>query len=112
MLRDGPKKEDSSAAIMQQHREGYMCAKAYVFIDVSDGKSEQVVKTLQNKPGVVAVDNVDGPPDVIMIVEATKRQELANLTIEAMLSVEGLTESVRCLPVIEKGTAYTGLKTL
>lgn len=86
-----------------------MCAKAYVFIDVSNGKSEQVVKTLRNKPGVVAVDNVEGPPDVIMIVEATKRQELANLTIEAMLSVEGLTESVKCLPVIEEGIAYTDL---
>lgn len=79
-----------------------MCAKAYVFIDVNSGKSEQVIKTLRSKPGVVAVDNVEGPPDVIMIVEATKRQELANLTIEAMLSVEGFTESVKCLPVIEK----------
>ena len=86
-----------------------MRVKAYVFIDVNNGKSEQVVKTLRNKPGVVAVDNVEGPPDVIMIVEATKRQKLANLTIDAMLSVEGLTESVKCLPVIEEGIAYTGL---
>jgi len=87
-----------------------MCVKAYVLIDVNNGKSEQVAKTLRNKPGVVAVDNVEGPPDVIIMIRAGERQELAKLTIDALLSVEGLTESVRCLPVIKEGIAYTGSK--
>lgn len=84
-----------------------MGVNAYVLIDVASGKSEQVVKMLRGKFGVVNVDYVEGPPDVIMLVRATERQELARLTIDALLSVEGLTEGVQCLPVIEEGIAHT-----
>lgn len=82
-----------------------MTAKTYVLIDVNNGKSEQVVKTLRNKAGVVIIELVEGPPDAVMVVKATERQELAKLTIAALLSVEGLTDGVKCLPVIEEGSA-------
>lgn len=80
-----------------------MGTKAYVLIDPVHGKSEQVIETLRSKPGVVAVDYVEGPPNVIMMIRATQRQELVKLAIDALLSVEGLTEGVKCLPVIEEG---------
>ena len=83
-----------------------MNAKVYVLIDVSPGKSGHVVETLQMKPGVIAVDSIEGPPDVIMIVRAADRQELAKLTIDALITVEGLTEEIKCLPVIEESIAH------
>ena len=76
-----------------------MSRKAYVLIDAVNGSAEQVVKILRNKPGVVAVDYVEGPPDVIIVVKAKERQQLAKLTIDALLSIEGLVEGVKCLPV-------------
>ena len=89
-----------------------MNAKAYILIDVADGRSEQVVKALWNKPGVVAVDYVEGPPDVIMVVRAGERQELAERVIDALVSVEYLADSVKCLPVIEGNITNVELKKL
>jgi hypothetical protein len=63
-----------------------------------DGEAEQVARTLRVKPGVVMADLVEGPPDVIMVVEASERRELAELTNWALASVETMTEGVRLLP--------------
>ena len=76
-----------------------MNKKVYVLIDAVNGDTDQVVNILKNKQGVVTVDYVEGPPDVIMVMKAKDRQQLAKLTINALLSVEGLIEGVKCLPV-------------
>ena len=55
----------------------------------------------------MVADLLEGPPDVVMLIRATERQELAKLAIDALLSVESLTEDVKCLPVIEEGIANT-----
>ena len=44
-------------------------------------------------------DALEGPPDVIMVIEAEERQQLAKLTIQAIDSVETTTENVCLLPV-------------
>ena len=72
--------------------------KVYILLDVMDGKAEQVVQVLQEIPGVLMVDALEGPPDVILVMEAAERQHLAKLTIDALASVEMLTEQVRLLP--------------
>jgi hypothetical protein len=53
-------------------------------------------------PGVVIVDALEGPPDVIMVVEASERQKLAELTIRALASVETVTEGLSVLPAREE----------
>ena len=72
--------------------------KVYVLLDIADGKAEQVVQVLQEIPGVVMADALEGPPDVVMLIEAPERERLAKWTIEALSSVETLTEQVRLLP--------------
>ena len=78
-----------------------MSAKAYVLLDIADGEPEQAVQALRGKPGVVMADYLDGPPDVIAVVEAPERQELADLTVQALASVEAVIDNVWLLPVQE-----------
>lgn len=72
--------------------------KAYVLLDIVDGKAEQVVQVLQEIPGVVMVEALEGPPDVILVMEAAERQHLAKLTIQALALVESMTERLQLLP--------------
>lgn len=74
-----------------------MNARVYILLDVVAGTSGQVTEALRGKPGVVMADPLEGPPDVIMVVEAPKQQKLAELTIQALASVETVTEGLRLL---------------
>jgi hypothetical protein len=60
-----------------------------------DGKSQQVISELYTKPGVVAVDLLEGSPGLIVVVEAAKRQELVRFIMQALDSVELITEDLR-----------------
>ena len=76
-----------------------MVARAYVLLDIVDGKSEQVAQALQGKPGVVIAELLEGPPDLIMVSEASDLQHLAKLTVQAITSVEAMIHGLRLLPV-------------
>ncbi len=53
-------------------------------------------------------DAVEGPPDVIMVVEAVGRQQLARRTIKALALVDSITEHVSLLPVRSRYRTKTG----
>jgi hypothetical protein len=76
-------------------------SKAYVLFEALDGKCESIVQALQGKPGVVVVDKVEGPPDVVMVVEAPNRRRLAKRVISALASVENITEGFNLLPACD-----------
>lgn len=76
-----------------------MNSRAYTFLDVAHGTTNDVLRMLRGKPCIAAVDCVEGPPDVIMVVEAEEPQRLAELTMDALTSVSHLTNSVQRLPV-------------
>ena len=75
-----------------------MSAKAYVLLNVVHEKQEQVVRALRGKLGVLMVDVVEGPPDVVVVLEARNRQKLAKLTVQALALVETMTEELQLLP--------------
>jgi hypothetical protein len=75
-----------------------MSDRAYILLDITDGKIEQALKVLQKSPGIVMADALEGPPDVIIVMEAPERQQLAKLTVQALGSVEAITERVNLLP--------------
>jgi len=72
--------------------------RVYILLDIMDGKAEQAAKVLRESPGVVVVDILEGPPDVIMIIDAGERQQLARLTNQVLASVETMTEHVCLIP--------------
>jgi len=47
---------------------------------------------------VVLVNLLEGPPDVIMVVEAPDRHKLAEVTIQALASVETVTDGLCLMP--------------
>jgi len=75
-----------------------MSARVYALLDIMESKSEQVVRALQGKAGVKMVDALEGLPNIIMMVQARDRQQLAELTIQALASAETVTEGVQLLP--------------
>lgn len=78
-----------------------MRAKAYVLLDIVDGNCDQVAQMLRSKRGVVMADSLEGPPDLIMVVEASDKQKLAQLAISALATVETMTQGLQILPTLE-----------
>ncbi len=83
----------------QRPRGKAMGTRVYVLLDVVQEELAEVAKTLRGKPGVAMVDVVEGPPDIIMVVEARGRRRLADLTIKAISSIENATKELKLLPV-------------
>lgn len=77
-----------------------MLARAYILLYVSDGSADHVVQSLRGKPGVVFADRLEGPPDVIMMVEADDWLKLATLATRAVASIESLAEAIHVLPTL------------
>jgi len=73
-------------------------ARAYLLLNIVQGKSEEAARILLDEVGVVAVDMLEGPPDIIVLIEASGRSTLARLTVRAIASVEALTEDIQLLP--------------
>lgn len=74
-------------------------SKVFVLLDVVEGEPEEVAQMLRGKPGVIMTEVLEGPPDLIIIMEALKRQQLAQLTLQVLASVETMTENISLLPV-------------
>ena len=79
-----------------------MNGKAYILLDIVDGKAEQAVKVLRESLGVIMVDALESLPNVLMVMEAPERQQLAKQTMQALASVETITEHVCLLSAREK----------
>lgn len=79
-----------------------MRVKAYVLLDIVDGNCDQVAQMLRSKRGVLMVDSLEGPPDLIMVVEASDKQKLAQLAVDALASVETVTQGLQILPTRDR----------
>ena len=75
--------------------------KVYVLLDIVDGKAEQVAQVLQGSLGVVMADAIEGPPDVVIVMKAPNREQLAKLINQALVLVEPMTEYICLLPARE-----------
>ena len=75
-----------------------MSARVYVLLDVTEDKVAQVVRALRGRDGVKMVDELEGLPNVIMMIQARDRQQLAELTVQALASTETMTEGMQLLP--------------
>jgi hypothetical protein len=49
--------------------------------------------------GVVRVEILDGPPDMIMTIVAPERQKAAEYLMDILDSLDGITEDLHVLPV-------------
>ena len=73
---------------------------AYILIQTEVGKAAQVTEQVRGVEGVVAVDPVTGPYDVIARAEADDLDLLAKGTVMPMQELEGITRTLTC-PVLQ-----------
>ena len=75
-----------------------MKVKTYVLVKTKEGSSRQAAAIIRRQPGVEKVDRVEGLADVIFTIQAPDNKTLAELTVQAISSIEALTEDVQLLP--------------
>ena len=73
---------------------------AYILIQTEVGKASQVTTSLSSIAGIVAVDGVTGPYDVIARAESADLDDLAKGIVMPIQEVEGVTRTLTC-PVLQ-----------
>jgi DNA-binding Lrp family transcriptional regulator len=72
---------------------------AYILIQTEVGRASDVTREIGSVTGIVTVDPVTGPYDVIARGEANDLDELAKSIVMPIQSVEGVTRTLTC-PVL------------
>ncbi|WP_130014877.1 Lrp/AsnC family transcriptional regulator [Serinicoccus sediminis] len=73
--------------------------KAYMLVQTQVGASAQVTRTIRELAGVVSAEDVAGPYDVIVVVQAPTVAELGRGVIAGVLEVPGITRTTTCTVV-------------
>ncbi len=69
---------------------------AYILIQTEVGKARDVAAAIRDIAGVVRVDAVTGPYDVVVLTEAHNVDELGKMVVSKVQSVSGITRTVTC----------------
>ena len=76
-----------------------MAVTAYLLIQTEVGKAADVVEAIRKIDGVVSADDVTGPHDAIVLIEAGNIDELGKMVVSKIQAVEGITRTLTC-PVV------------
>ena len=76
-----------------------MTVKAYILIQTDVGKAAAVAAQASVIEGVVTAEDVTGPYDVVVRVEAATVDELGRMVVSHLQRIEGITRTVTC-PVV------------
>ena len=74
-------------------------AVAYILIQTEVGKAEQVSRNVRAIAGVREAENVTGPYDVVVKVEADGVDQLGRLVVSEIQMIQGITRTLTC-PVV------------
>lgn len=72
-----------------------MCIRAYLVLQTDGETSPEIISDLLRKPGIVTVDLLEGSPNLILVIQAEKRQELVGYIDQALDSVESTVKDLR-----------------
>ena len=73
--------------------------RAYVLVETAAGRVAGIAIALRRMPGLVSVDSVTGPYDIILVLEAESLPEVADLVTEHVHTISGVVRTVTCLAV-------------
>jgi hypothetical protein len=74
-----------------------MSVRAYMLLDIMDRSCEYAVQMLRSRAEVVLADRLEGYPNIIAIVEAADRQNLAEAMMPILECIDGITEDLHLL---------------
>jgi DNA-binding Lrp family transcriptional regulator len=69
---------------------------AYILIQTEVGRARDVAGQIADLVGVVRVDAVTGPYDVVVLTEANTVDELGKLIVSKVQMVPGITRTLTC----------------
>ncbi|MGN9808424.1 Lrp/AsnC ligand binding domain-containing protein [Micromonospora sp. BQ11] len=69
---------------------------AYILIQTEVGRARDVAGQIADVTGVVRVDAVTGPYDVVVLTEANTVDELGKLIVSKVQMVPGITRTLTC----------------
>jgi DNA-binding Lrp family transcriptional regulator len=69
---------------------------AYILIQTEVGRARDVAAAIQDISGVVRVDAVTGPYEVIALTEAHNLDELGKMIVSRVQLVPGITRTITC----------------
>lgn len=72
---------------------------AYVLVQTEVGKASSVATAIRNLEGVLSAEDVTGPYDIIVRVEAELLGELGPLVMSKIQLVPGITRTITCAVV-------------
>ncbi len=74
-----------------------MTVKGYVLIEIRVGKTKEVVEAIRKLQGVISVDVVTGPYDVISVLQVESLNEIGDLITAKVYTIDGILRIVTCL---------------
>jgi DNA-binding Lrp family transcriptional regulator len=83
-------------------REEHAVVQAFILVQTEVGKAAAVANAIADIAGVVSAEDVTGPYDVIVRAEAGDVDELGQLVVAKVQSVNGITRTLTC-PVVNLG---------
>ena len=69
---------------------------AYILVQTEVGKARDVATAIADVPGVVRVDAVTGPYDVVVLTESENVDELGRMIVSRVQLVPGITRTLTC----------------
>jgi DNA-binding Lrp family transcriptional regulator len=80
-----------------------VAAKAFVLIETEVGKNKEVMASLRQlqkqQQGVMSVDTVTGPYDIIVILEKETLNDIGDIVTGKIHPVAGISRTVTCLAI-------------
>jgi DNA-binding Lrp family transcriptional regulator len=73
-----------------------MMATAHILLRVSAGDTKSVYQELSRISGVVSIDAISGPYDLIATVQGADFNAIGTLVLNEIRDVKGVTETVTC----------------
>lgn len=80
---------------------------AFIFLQVQVGADAEVARRAADLPGVLEVDVVTGPHDVVVRAEADSIDELGKRVLRPIQQIEGVTRTLTC-PIMRRWTWLVG----
>lgn len=76
-----------------------VATRAFILVETSVGRTQDVVNELKNVPEMTSVDAVTGPYDVIATIEAEDLNTIGSLVASRIHTIGGILRTVTCLSV-------------
>jgi DNA-binding Lrp family transcriptional regulator len=76
---------------------------AFIFLQVQAGTDASVARGVADLPGVVSVDVVTGPHDVVVWAAADSIDELGKRVLRPIQQIDGVTRTLTC-PIMRRWT--------